>query len=415
MNRISVFAVVLLSVAVFGQGGPPGAARQVGRPTGASLAELVPASTGVFIEFADLQSHYPPSGSPAVWRAAVKLIGLEGDPVGDGGVGGPIGSQLGLSTESAVAALFGRRVAVALPSMGRLEEGVLLARLPGPRGLGTVLKAGPWESRRARGRLRYYVLDSGLSMATDGRTVVIGQDLPEHPFMRSCLDLLGRRKGRSLAAAKPFIMLTERFPDRCAGLAYVDWGGGEGPGSVAVPGSGLLFAALRRGAVACVAGEDGLHLELSAEAADRAGVMAFGAARGGGAGRPALPKDIWLAATVDASPGELLTWVHSKSASGPGALFIQLLGGAMVGAQPDDNLMDYLEAPTTLVVGVPQRSGAGLGRPGLPRAALVMGTQAAGGRARRRGGRGWPSPGGDRRRPGCSGPVRVVGSAGRRR
>ncbi|MBN1512795.1 MAG: PDZ domain-containing protein [Phycisphaerae bacterium] len=202
----------------------------------APLSRLVPADTGVFVEFRRLDRLQEQLRNLNAWRLIELFTTDAGGADRSDANRTPnwaevISTNLGIPAEEAFTHLFAGQAALAAPDWQRLRYGVIVLRPPDPSIINRLTAPEQVIATESRGeRVRLYQTRPGLWLATDGRVVVLSQQSETTDFYRKVIALLDGGKEPSLAGLPSYIGQVRQLGTDCAGHVYFAVPTGSGGG-----------------------------------------------------------------------------------------------------------------------------------------------------------------------------------------
>ncbi|MCP4590120.1 MAG: PDZ domain-containing protein [bacterium] len=181
----------------------------------ATLAAYAPPDCRFFLQFERPANINPNLRDVNAWRLFHLLAGTV--PESDASPGNwydTLASNLAGESVAAMRELFSERAALAAPNWSRMSDGLVLVQVPNPGALRRLVGPGMVKSKEQRGKLTLYETSRGLSIATDGRTVVIGRHGPKTGLFARSLALLSGQSTDSLAQSASFSTRARELPRR---------------------------------------------------------------------------------------------------------------------------------------------------------------------------------------------------------
>jgi len=204
--------------------GAPAAAQKPPAIARNSISYLLPQETGVFVEVLNLRQSDEQFRRAQLWSAMAWVFGPEsGAPALDWRA--LVHRYLGMTPETALADLFGYRVALAAPSWDRLGDAVIVSRLRRGDALDPILgpkRAVPTEQR---GEVRVYRTQSGIFVATDGRWAAFTRSGGPDSFFSEVVDLLAKNDAKRLSDSSQFRDLVGNLSNGYVGCAFLSRSG----------------------------------------------------------------------------------------------------------------------------------------------------------------------------------------------
>jgi len=204
--------------------GAPAAAQKLPAIARNSISYLLPQETGVFVEVLNLRQSDEQFRRAQLWSAMAWVFGPEG--------GAPaldwralVHRYLGMTPETALADLFGYRVALAAPSWDRLGDAVIVSRLRREDALDPILgprRAVPTEQR---GEVRVYRTQAGIFVATDGRWAAFTRSGGPESFFSDVVELLAKNDAKRLSDSPQFRDLAGNMSNGYVGCAFLSRSG----------------------------------------------------------------------------------------------------------------------------------------------------------------------------------------------
>lgn len=149
-----------------------------------SLARLLPADTGLYVELNDAPDLLALLTEPQIWTTLAELAGQPATPAEAAVWRSRVERTVGMPPEEAIRVLFARQVAFAGTGPGRAQDAVVLCRIP-PAESQRLLKA--WGATPLQGiaRRETYQLYGNIGAAVAGDALLFGDlSVPEGYFFR---------------------------------------------------------------------------------------------------------------------------------------------------------------------------------------------------------------------------------------
>ncbi len=186
----------------------------------ASLAAVVPADAGLFVELRGVLGSDPRSRDDSAERLYTLLVGSESLDSAD--VRAAFLSGLGLENSEDLRELFSHQLAVAAPSWRSLAEGVIVVRLhAGSRLVRDVFAPDRVETMDRKNDVAVFRTRSRLSAATNGDVLIISQRNHDASLYRKMVRILLNEPVDSLVNDATYLAQTADLPSDHDGVLYV--------------------------------------------------------------------------------------------------------------------------------------------------------------------------------------------------
>lgn len=221
MRRARLACLAIMACAVLPPAGAP-AAKEPPRISPWSLARRVPASAGVFIELGGLKVNEAQIRRSNLWSLVQMVLGEATSPDQE-----PfnwralVRRHLGMTPETAMSDLFGRRVAVAAPTWEKLADATIIVRLRKPDVLDAIVAPSRVIAKRQQGQVRIYDMLSGLHVATDSQFVAFSRDDSDDSLFKGVVDILSGGTTVPLSRDRQFVRAAAKLSKGYTGYVYV--------------------------------------------------------------------------------------------------------------------------------------------------------------------------------------------------
>lgn len=192
-----------------------------GAPPSPDWLRYVPADTRLYVELRDLDGIRRAFLQLGIWDVVRELS----EPVEAPATSRPwhrsAERALGLTPETAITWILGRRAALIAADVDDWQAGILLAELPRGSRLATLLRRWSARTMSPIGPVRRYRLRGGIVLAALDRTVLFGPPGDPTGLWGRTVDLLAGRGGPTLAEKSEFAGLASRLRTDRSGMAYL--------------------------------------------------------------------------------------------------------------------------------------------------------------------------------------------------
>jgi len=222
MKRITILPLVLLALAAPRPCGALAQEAAASAQVHPDWLRIVPGDARFYVELNDLQGIRRRFQRLGIWPTVRELTVRDGPPTTQ-----PWRRRaeqlLGMSPETAISEVLGRRSALIATSPARWRNGVILAELGTASRVRRLLRR--WQARRlhAQGPVRRYLLRGDLLLAVQERLLVLGPANDPEGLWGRTVSLLSGKQAPHLRGRSEFAALRTRLHGEFSGLAYASW------------------------------------------------------------------------------------------------------------------------------------------------------------------------------------------------
>ena len=189
-----------------------------------SLARLVPADVGLFVEARDADDLLIPLTEEQVWITLAELAGQPARPEDAREWRRRIHDTIKMEPKIAIEVLFSQQVAFVGQGPGRSQDAVVLCRPTDAIPIDGLLRmwaAKPWPDV---GASDVYRLRNNIGLAVRDRTLIFGDGLPREGMFRRVVKFNTPRSGAGLADDPTYQQLLARVPANPDGILFARMG-----------------------------------------------------------------------------------------------------------------------------------------------------------------------------------------------